>query len=406
MFAQESTWNFYDAQVPPLLLAHVGSAAVVGLLMGMDNLLGVFIQPWIGNRSDNTRTSWGRRMPYLLVGMPLAAVIFLLIPHAAPWLPLLVVTMFVYALIANAFRPVAESLVPDFVAPQRRSRANAVVKIATALTVVVASLISLLLVDDHPTAAFAVPSALMLVAVAVLAATLRDSTSRGYRLALAEDQADGPEGRTPPGAFAAVRDIVRAQDRSRLLVIIAVAIFGAAWAASRSLITPYGMETLGLTRGAAGGLTLASGIVYIVVAFPVAVLAERIGRLKVMIAGMAVFAAAMLVGTAMQNTTGTVVALCLGAAGAAAFVINAAVVLWNLAPSARVLGTYAAFYNIGWMGGGFLGPALIGAMVDLTGWRLMLVDIAVLAVIAIAVVLRIAYLRRRRTPTTNGATST
>ena len=72
VFAQESTWNFYDNQVPPLLQEHLASAALVGLLMGMDNLLGIFIQPWLGNRSDNTRTRWGRRMPYLIVGMPVA----------------------------------------------------------------------------------------------------------------------------------------------------------------------------------------------------------------------------------------------------------------------------------------------------------------------------------------------
>ncbi len=45
LFAQESAWNFYDNQVPALLREHVSSAAVVGLLMGMDNLIGIFVQP-------------------------------------------------------------------------------------------------------------------------------------------------------------------------------------------------------------------------------------------------------------------------------------------------------------------------------------------------------------------------
>ncbi len=75
VFAQESTWNFYDNRVPELLRDHIASAAVIGLLMGMDNLLGVFIQPYMGNRSDNTRTAWGRRIPYLAVMMPLGALL-------------------------------------------------------------------------------------------------------------------------------------------------------------------------------------------------------------------------------------------------------------------------------------------------------------------------------------------
>jgi hypothetical protein len=50
VFAQESTWNFYDSQVPVLLREHLSSAALVGLCMGLDNMLGIVIQPWMGNR--------------------------------------------------------------------------------------------------------------------------------------------------------------------------------------------------------------------------------------------------------------------------------------------------------------------------------------------------------------------
>lgn len=397
VFAQESTWNFYDAQVPPLLREHVASAALVGLAMGMDNLLGIFIQPWMGNRSDHTRTAWGRRIPYLVVGMPVAALLFLLIPHAAASLPLLVVTMFGYALVANSFKPVAESLLPDFIAPARRSRANAAVKFASGITVIVAALISLLLVDDHPTASFAVPAALMLVSVVVLGARVRDSESPGYRSALAEDAAADPgAGRTR------VRDsvaaIVRDADRSRLLLIVAILLFGMAWAASRSLVTPYGMEVLDLTRGEAGGLTLPSGVAFLLAAFPAALLAERLGRLRVMTGGIGVFVAGMLLGTLLQTPTGTVVALSLAAAGAAGFMINAVVVLWNLAPSGKVVGTYTGLYTVGWAGGGFLGPALVGGMVDVTGWHLMLLDIAVVAALAVVVLTRLARLQRRHSP--------
>lgn len=396
VFAQESTWNFYDAQVPPLLREHVTSAALVGFLMGMDNLLGIFVQPWLGNRSDNTRTARGRRMPYLVVGMPVAALLFAVIPHASANLLLLVAVMFCYALVANAFKPIAESLVPDFIAPERRSRANAAVKIASSLTVIVAALISMLVVDDHPALAFAIPSVIMLVSIVVLGLTVQDSRSAGYQAALAEDAA-GTAGEAPVrmGVRHVVLDIVRDADRSRLLMMVAILLFGGAWAASRALVTPYGMEVLGLTRGAAGGLLLPSGVAFLLAAYPTALLAERIGRLRTMMIGMSVFAAAMVLGTVAQNPAGTVVALCVCAAGASAFLVNAVVVLWNLAPSARVMGTYAGLYAVGWAGGGFLGPALVGGMVDLTGWTFMLLDICVVAVLAVLAVARVSALQRR-----------
>ncbi|MFC1230499.1 MULTISPECIES: MFS transporter [Streptomyces] len=396
VFAQESTWNFYESQLPPLLREHLTSVAVVGLLMGMDNLLGIFIQPWIGNRSDHTRTSWGRRMPYLVAGMPVAALLFVVIPHASGSLPLLIAVMFSYALVANTFKPIAEALVPDFVAPERRSRANAAVKIASSLTVIVTALLSLLLVDDHLYIAFTVPAALMLFSVAILAATVRDNRSPAYQAAVAEAAEAAAADRAEPRVRDIFLDILRSPDRSRVLLLAAILLFSSAWAASRSLVTPYGMEALDLTRGEAGGLTLPSGVAFLLAAYPSALFAERYGRLRVMTAGMCVFVAAMVLGTLAQNPTGTVVALCVGAAGASSFLVNAVVVLWNLAPSARVFGTYAGMYTVSWASGGFLGPALVGAMVDVNGWRLMLLDITLVASLSVAVIIRISRLQRRR----------
>ncbi|MBL7257442.1 MFS transporter [Paractinoplanes lichenicola] len=388
LFAQEATWNFYDNQVPVLLREHVASAALVGALMGLDNLLGIFIQPWIGNRSDNTRTRWGRRIPYLAVGMPVAAILFVFLPWTTS-AAMLIAVMVGYALVANTMRPLAESLVPDFIPPERRSRANAVVKIAAALTIIVASLISLLVVDDHPHAAFAIPSAILLVVTAFVVWKVRDSESPGYQAAAAAPA------RVPFRAI--LHDLLTDRDRRRLLLLLTVMLFGGAWFASRSLITPYGMEALGLTRGEAGGLTLPSGIAYVIAAYPAALLAERYGRLKTMGAGMALFAASMAAGAVVQTPTATVIIFCVAAVGAAGFLINAAVALWNLAPSSQVLGTYTGLYAVTWYLGGFGGPALIGGVVDLTGWKPMLLDIAVLATLAIAVVAHLGRLQRRAT---------
>jgi MFS family permease len=196
---------------------------------------------------------------------------------------------------------------------------------------------------------------------------------------------------------AVVGELVRASDRSRLQLLLAVLAFGGAWAGVRSLMTPYGVTALGMSDGAAGGLTLPSGIAFILAAYPAALFAERIGRLRIMAAGIAVFAVAMVLGLVVQTPTVTVVALCLGAAGAAGFIVNAVVVLWNLAPSSGVLGAYTGIYTVAWVCGGFLGPALIGLLIDLTAWEFLLLHTAVLAVLALLVVLRLDRRHRQRT---------
>jgi MFS family permease len=387
VFAQESVWNFYDAQVPALLSEHLASAALIGLLMGLDNVVGFFIQPWIGNRSDLTRTRFGRRMFYLLVGAPIAAIAFIAIPWAGS-LPLLITTMLIFAVTINAHKPVCESLVPDFIAPASRSKAYGVLKAATSLTIIVSSLISLLVVDEHPKFAFVIPAALMIAAVATVTMTIRERDSGGYRQALAEDADATPDGGTRRQRLSAlVRQLLRDADRRRLF-ILAIAFFtAAAWSAMRALMTPYGTDILGLTRGQAGALALPGGIAFLVAAVPLAILSDRYGRLMVMKLGLAVLAGSLLCGFAVQTATMTRIAIGLGSVGYAAFVINAVVVLWSLA-SASTTGAHTGLYAVAVAVGSAIGPALVGALIDLTGWGTLLLYSGSFAAIALVLLLR------------------
>jgi MFS family permease len=114
-----------------------------------------------------------------------------------------------------------------------------------------------------------------------------------------------------------------------------------------------------------------------------------------MTAGMTVFAAGRVLATAVATPAGVVAGLCVASAGASSFLVNAVVVLWNLAPSDRVVGTYTGLYTVGWVGGGFLGPALVGGLVDLTGWSLLLLHVAIVALLAVLAVARVSVLQRR-----------
>jgi len=59
--------------MPLFLGKYLSSSLLIGAIMGLDNVLGFTLQPWIGSRSDRTHSSWGRRRPFLLIGMPIAA---------------------------------------------------------------------------------------------------------------------------------------------------------------------------------------------------------------------------------------------------------------------------------------------------------------------------------------------
>ncbi|KRN32259.1 SLC45 family MFS transporter [Weissella halotolerans] len=54
----------------------------LGLFFILPPLAGMLIQPLVGKYSDRTWNRFGRRMPYLLVGAPIAALVMILLPNA------------------------------------------------------------------------------------------------------------------------------------------------------------------------------------------------------------------------------------------------------------------------------------------------------------------------------------
>lgn len=82
--AVQIAWIIYNAYVPIILkendtIANLSWASTaVGMIMVIDNVFGVVFQPLFGRFSDRTHTRFGKRTPYLMVGVPLCALLFIL----------------------------------------------------------------------------------------------------------------------------------------------------------------------------------------------------------------------------------------------------------------------------------------------------------------------------------------
>lgn len=380
VFSQELVWNFYDAQVPPALREYTTSAALIGLLMGIDNLLALFIQPWVAHRSDQTRTRFGRRMPYLLFGAPVAAVFFCLIPWMTSFASL-IVAMFCFALTANSFKAVTEALVADFQAPAHRGKASALAKIAAALSIVAGSGISYFFVDESPRLAFAFPACLLVLGIAVVSRGLNEKNAHAARC---EQEDAAPVQRLRD----LLKDIVIAPDRSRAAMIVAVFAFAGTWSAMRSQLSPYAMEVLGLTRGQAGALALPNGIAFVLAVFPIALLSDRYGRIQMCRLGALVFSAGCLCAFAATGIQATTLGLVIAAVGYAAFAVNGIVIMWNLAPDRKCIGAYTGIYLIASASGSTLVPALMGLLIDLSSWRYLMLHTALAGIVSFCLMWR------------------
>ncbi len=77
-------WTAYDYVVPLLLENAYGlSNSMRGLVMGLDNLLSLFLLPLFGKLSDKTSTRWGRRTPYIVIGTLVSVVLMIFVPISA-----------------------------------------------------------------------------------------------------------------------------------------------------------------------------------------------------------------------------------------------------------------------------------------------------------------------------------
>lgn len=74
-------WSAYDFVIPLLLERAFGlSNALRGLIMGLDNLLSLFLLPIFGKISDKSKSKFGRRTPFIVIGTIATVVLMVFVP--------------------------------------------------------------------------------------------------------------------------------------------------------------------------------------------------------------------------------------------------------------------------------------------------------------------------------------
>ena len=113
----------------------------VGIVMALDNIAALFIMPIFGNLSDKTHTKVGKRMPYIIIGSVVTAMVLPLIPfffasgmHSADralvgMIVGMIATMVVIIIFMMSYRSPAVALMPDLTPKPLRSKANGLINI-------------------------------------------------------------------------------------------------------------------------------------------------------------------------------------------------------------------------------------------------------------------------------------
>jgi len=365
-FGVSVIWSVYNAFVPLFLANKFGLApAWIGFFMTLDNIAALFIQPPVGAWSDRLRTPLGRRMPFILVGAPLGALAFGIIPVAAV-LPLFVACTSTLLLSMAFWRTPVVALMPDITPSQYRSQANGIINLMGGVGTIIASLVGSTLYEINVNFPFWMGSGLVLVAAAMVFLFIKEP--KQY-----EDNSE-----EKPNLFKSLAELFADKDKSGICILFAIFFWFLAYNGIEAFLTLYATKRLGLPEGDSGRLFGHLGLMFVLFALVAGIVGSRIGRRVTISLGIILMAAAILgmlvlpVGflsgvitkvPVLGNIRG--ISLLLMPAGIAwAFInINSLPIVVDLTTAARI-GTYTGLYYLFSTLAAIIGPNLNGILIQ------------------------------------------
>mgnify|MGYP000946982207 FL=1 len=361
------TWAIYNAYVPlileSLLVGTTYLNTTVGIIMTMDNIAAITLIPFIGALSDKTWTRFGRRMPFLMFGIPIAAVFFAAIPYMATSLWVLIPIIVIMNIAMAAFRAPTIALMPDLTPSPLRSKANGIVNFMGGLgSIVFYGVFTMLFTEAKGNiyTDFPVASIVMIVVLIILMIFIREPRDQF-------EQSD----KKSEGIFSSLMNVFKEKEASTRLLLAAIFCWFIGWNGVETYFTLYGTEIWGLTKEAAAQYLTYFSLAFLLMAIPSGFIASAIGRKKTIIVGVV----GMGIMLAVAYTIGVpwpMAAILLGCGGIfwALVNINSFPMVADMAPAAK-LGLYTGLYYFSSQLAAILAPPVFGFVMDYTSRKAM-----------------------------------
>ncbi|MFW6363829.1 MAG: MFS transporter [Spirochaeta sp.] len=398
----------YDTYVPIFLEDFLDSRFLIGSIMTLDNLLALFLIPIVSSLSDNTHTAIGRRMPWILVTVPLSGIFFALLPFGA--LPtgsllLLILVIFLLNITKQAARGPVVALMPDTIPGEFRSEANGVINTMGAIAAIVGTVILAPLMDvdiqlpligsSLRRLPFLLAGLLVIIATVLLFSFVREGSA-------AKEKRE----RTP--LRKSLQLVFGGEDRSAMLILLALFCWFLGYQGVLPFMGIYSRQVLGVSEGLAGLSPGAVAIGYMVMAIPSGVIAHRVGRRRVIRVCLVGITAVLLliflhepvtrqIGMSPFTAWATFLGLLfLFGSFWGSVITNSFPMLWQMAHFGNV-GIYTGLYYFFSQGAAITSPPLSGAVIDLfslgfgdtVGLRMIFLYAAVMMSIAFLVMGRV-----------------
>jgi MFS family permease len=394
-FTTAISWSLYNAYIPIFLRKFISSATLIGLVMTFDNWAAIIIQPWIGALSDRTKTSLGKRMPYIALGIPLGAALFAILPFialrepaqeilrtipligevriAGGLLPIVLIIM-AFNIAMALYRAPVVALMPDVIPSVHRSKANGIINLMGGVGSILAYLVGSFLYDIGVTLPFVCTAVVMVLALVILLIFVYEPESRrGIRAGLIDDAGSAASEKEngevkKPGIIRSAKEIFREKEWSVLFILLAIFFWFLAFNSMETWFTTYGVEVLKIKESAAARILTSVSLFFVIFALPAGFIGSRVGRKRTILIGIALFAAVSFAIIFTRSIPVLYGFFALAGIAWALINVNSITIVWELASKSR-LGTYTGLYYFFSALAQILAPPVAGFLMDRTSAR-------------------------------------
>jgi Na+/melibiose symporter-like transporter len=369
-------WQLYDHVVPLMLeFTFKLNGTLIGGVMAIDNVLALVLLPFFGLLSDKTKTRWGRRMPYIVLGSFAACATMMLIPIAnnLASLPLFMAGLGLTLLFMAAYRSPAVALMPDVTPKPLRSKGNAIIN----LTGVIGNLLSLGLIafmlpklaegatEYHANYApvYLMVMGVMLVSVVILMLAVNEPAAAGEmeRQSIAYGIEENPEA-GPPTEKRAMKKEFRT---SLFFLMASIALWFMGYNAVTTFFSTYSVKILGMGPGASSQVLMIAQVAAIIAFLPSAFIATRYGRKKTIMGGILLLTLAFGSAAFFTGFSPLIFAqFALAGIGWACINVNSLPMVVELARAGEV-GRFTGFYYTASMAAQIVTPVLARTLMDI-----------------------------------------
>lgn len=377
-FGVSVIWGVYNAFVPIFLANKFNLApAFIGFFMTLDNIAALFIQPPVGAWSDRLRTPIGRRLPFILVGAPITAIAFGLIPMASV-LPLFVACTSTLLLSAALWRTPVVALMPDITPSKNRSQANGIINFMGGIGTIIALQTGGMLYKISPSFPFWLGSGLVVISALIVFVFVKEP----------KEYEENDE--KQPSMIESLREVLNDDDKSGARILFAIFFWFLGYSAVETFFTLYAQKHLGINAGDGATLLSVFPLFFVLFAIPSGFIAARIGRRVAISIGLIVVAVVLALlyilpartllgpvsplplvgipliegGPRMLTIAGLL--LIFGGIGWAFVNINSLPMVVELTNAARI-GTFTGLYYLFSTLSAIIGPNVNGWAIQLTG---------------------------------------